>query len=51
MEHSAQSIAKVCNDTLGIEFAFMISYALLFTNTHSLRIGAWRGKQEPGLQN
>ena len=51
MKHSAQSIAKVCNDTLGIEFAFMISYALLFTNTHSLRKGAWSGKQEPGLQN
>ena len=28
MEHLAQSIAKVCNDTLGIGFAFMISYPL-----------------------
>lgn len=51
MEHLAQSIAKVYNDTLGIGFAFMISYPLLFTNTHSLRKGAWRGKQESGLQN
>lgn len=51
MEHLTQSIANVCSDILGIEFAFMISYPLLFTNTNPLRKGAWRGNQEFGLQN